>query len=439
MSDDYSDIARQAKAVLDKNWTGKFTIPAEKLYPHQWSWDAALIAIGYAHYQQEHAQQELLHLFTGQWSNGLLPHIVFSDEAQDYFPGPAFWRIDRSNYTPGNTRTSGIVQPPLHATAALYIYTRARDKQQARGFLARLYPKLCTWHDYLHKERDPDRESLAYIRHPWESGMDNSPIWDSIFNKIHLSGDQIPDYERSDTKTVDPKDRPDNKTYDRYVYLVKLFYDNDYDEAAIREKTPFLVQDVLFNALLARGDADLARIAQILGKDAALHAGRASSVKEAMNRKLWDPEQSIYFDYDMKNNEIIPSHVASGFIPLFSGVPDKNRADKMLKYLDSAHFDPEHGRERGIPSYDEKQPGFSPNRYWRGPVWININWFLYEGLKQYGFDEYGEWVRDSIIRLVRRHGFYEYYNPHNGTGHGADEFSWSASLLLDVLYREELI
>ena len=39
-------LVRQAKAVLDFNWTGEYTMPGPRLYPHQWSWDSALIAIG---------------------------------------------------------------------------------------------------------------------------------------------------------------------------------------------------------------------------------------------------------------------------------------------------------------------------------------------------------------------------------------------------------
>ena len=439
MDSAYFALIEKAKDVLQKNWTGKFTIPAAKLYPHQWSWDAALIAVGYAHFNQERAEQELRHLFTGQWSNGMLPHMIFNPDVKDYFPGPEFWKTNRSQNAPDGVKTSGGVQPPVHATAARLIYERARNTQGARDFLKELYPKLCAWHNYLHRERDPVDEGLVYIRHPWESGMDNSPVWDVIFKDIEIPKDDIPDYQRSDTKTVNPNDRPDNDTYDHYVYLVKLFYDNDYDEEAIRNETPFLVQDVLFNALLVRADKDLAYIASLIGEDGGEYLSYAEKSSKAMNEKLWDDKYSIYFDYDIKNKKIIESHLASGFVPLFARIPDEKQADAMLKYLDSAHFAREYGREHGIPSYDEEQPGFSPNRYWRGPVWININWFIYHGLKHYHFDDYAEWIKKAIIGLPQKHGFYEYYNPHKGTGHGANEFSWSASLVLDLIHREGLL
>jgi len=52
MLKDEVDLIGEAKMVLDFNWTGYYTMPGPRLYPHQWSWDSALIAIGYAHYDQ---------------------------------------------------------------------------------------------------------------------------------------------------------------------------------------------------------------------------------------------------------------------------------------------------------------------------------------------------------------------------------------------------
>jgi len=59
-------LVRQAKAVLDYNWTGEYTQPGPRLYPHQWSWDSALIAIAYSRYDQQRATRELRHLFEAQ-------------------------------------------------------------------------------------------------------------------------------------------------------------------------------------------------------------------------------------------------------------------------------------------------------------------------------------------------------------------------------------
>ena len=75
------DLARRAVAVLEKNWMGHATRASAGLYPHQWSWDSACIAIGYSGWDQERAQAELEWIFAGQWADGLLPHIRFAEDA----------------------------------------------------------------------------------------------------------------------------------------------------------------------------------------------------------------------------------------------------------------------------------------------------------------------------------------------------------------------
>ena len=166
MEQDYSSLVAQAKEVLEGNWLGSSTKPAPRLYPHQWSWDSAFIAIAYSHYNQERDEQELRSLFRGQWDNGLLPHIVFNTEAGDYLPGPEFWKTDRSPHSTRQPHTSGIIQPPVHATAVLHVYRYAQDRRNARTFLEEMFPKLQMWHSYLYRERDPENEGLIYIRHP---------------------------------------------------------------------------------------------------------------------------------------------------------------------------------------------------------------------------------------------------------------------------------
>lgn len=89
-----------------------------------------------------------------------------------------------------------------------------------------------------------------------------------------------------------------------------------------------------------------------------------------------------------------------------------------------------------MPSYDRYGYGFSPVQYWRGPVWVNINWLLLRGLERYGFGKQADYLRQTTIDLIEDGGFYEYFHPTRGTGHGSDFFSWTAALLLDILFDE---
>jgi hypothetical protein len=433
-NDQQTHLMDRAKAVLDANRVGRYTKPAPNLYPHQWSWDSAFIAIGYVHYDQPRAEDELRSLFEAQWSNGLVPHIVFNPQADRYFPNPEMWGTVGDPRVPAGQLTSGIVQPPVHATAALHIFHYAPDRARARAFLAEMFPRLRDWHAYLYRERDPRDEGLVYIRHPWESGMDNSPLWDASLRRIEPKPGEVPAYQRVDTTIVDAADRPTSADYDRYMYLVKLFADRDYDEARIYPDCPYLIQDVLFNTLLCQANRDLTEIARELGEDPAPFAAWAERTAHAVNAKLWDAANAIYVDFDLAAGVPVSAHVAAGFAPLYASIPLADQARQMYAYLNSPAFCGLGEDCFPVPSNNRHAPDYSPIRYWRGPVWINVNWLLYHGLRRYGFDAYATRTRQAIIDLVQQHGFYEYFNPHTGAGHGTDQFSWTAALLLDVLY-----
>jgi hypothetical protein len=135
MKPDEKFLVEQARMVLAFNWTGEYTKPGPRLYPHQWSWDSALIAIGYFRYHEGRAIKELTHLMDAQWKNGFLPQIVFNPRFGAYFPGINCWRANESPDAPTHLKTSGIVQPPLHATAVLHVYERAGDSSAAKRLL----------------------------------------------------------------------------------------------------------------------------------------------------------------------------------------------------------------------------------------------------------------------------------------------------------------
>lgn len=346
--------------------------------------------MGYVHYDQGRAEQELRSLFAGQWSDGRVPHIVFHevDPTVPYFPGPSFWQIERSPSAPPGHNTTGIVQPPIHASAVLHIVRCAPDKDQALAFAAEMFPRLAAWHDFLYGQRDPYGEGLAFICHPWESGQDNSPLWDPILQHMDLRPEQIPFYRRADTQAVDPAERPLDVDYDHYIYLVDFFRQRAYDQQRIfAEGCPFVVQDVLFNSLLCQAEQDMAVLARLLGVDPAPFASRAATTAAAIDARLWDGDRGLYLDYDMMADATMPVLALAGFAPLFAGVPDAARAQKMLAYLGSRSFglDLEDRSGFAAASYDRFAPAFSPRRYWRGPVWIQMNWLIMHGLRKYGY------------------------------------------------------
>ena len=86
-----TQLAARAAYLLRGNDLGSMTTAAPLLYPHMWSWDAAFVSIGLAPLSVERAVVELDTLLSAQWGNGMIPHIVFANGVDGYFPGPARW------------------------------------------------------------------------------------------------------------------------------------------------------------------------------------------------------------------------------------------------------------------------------------------------------------------------------------------------------------
>ena len=146
-------------------------------------------------------------------------------------------------------RTSGITQPPLHARAALELYRNAGDPEASLRFLRRLYPGLRAQHEYLARHRDPTGTGLPVIVHPWESGLDNSPVWDRDLADLRIPAGSVKANTRRDLQYADAADRPTNEVYDAFVYLATRYRDSGYDDDHLLESVPFAIADSLFCAI----------------------------------------------------------------------------------------------------------------------------------------------------------------------------------------------
>lgn len=433
---DKNAILEKAKEVLENNWTGSFTKPSPKLYPHQWSWDSGFIAIGYSHYDQKKARTELLSLFKGQWKNGMLPHIVFHNPSNDYFPDAKDWRIDLSNDAPASIHTSGITQPPIHATAVWNIYNNAEDKKDAREYVSNIFPKLISSHRFLYNFRDVENKGLIANIHPWETGIDNSPKWDMILKNIDIENINIPPFKRKDINFVSSEERPTDEAYLKFIYLIELFKQCKYNQEKICKESPFLVYDVLFNSILHKANLDLLKIAVLLKEDTKEIERWIERGNKAFEELLWCDKDSMYHSYDLTQHEIIRVHTASCALPLYASIPDKERGFNLKEQLLTTCPFHQENVCVSVPTYDKTQEGYNPTNYWRGPIWVNTNWMIYKGLLSYGFEDLAGKIGLNIIRLINELGFWEYFYPTEQRGLGSNNFSWTAALLIDILYGD---
>ena len=245
--------------MLIRNWHGHATVPSRSLYPHQWSWDSAFIAMGLQHFAPRRAAAELLSLFGAQWADGRIPHIAFNPAVADhaYFPGPTFWRSVEVDGCPP-IDTSGIIQPPVHAIAAAMVIEglgnpvrRSRAALPVPGGTERLpaTPPKC------------GAGGLAAAVHPWETGLDNSPAWDAPLHAVHADLALFDTYTRRDVAHAGAGERPTDEDYARYIRLGLAYRDSGYDDDWVRREAEFLVVDPGFNALWAWSELALADIA----------------------------------------------------------------------------------------------------------------------------------------------------------------------------------
>jgi hypothetical protein len=438
------ELAVQADEVLRQNDMGGWTRAAPGLYPHQWSWDSAFIAIGLAHLDVRRAARELGSLFDHQWRTGKVPHIVFNPEAppHSYYPGAEHWACAAASpdAPPAPPYTSCLTQPPVHAIALWRIWEVAGSEGEEalffmRAFLHDIYPRLLAWHRYLLTYRDPEESGLVTIYHPWGSGTDNSPRWNASLAAVEVG--ELPPYPRYDLQHVgDPSQRPTKADYDRYLWLVKLIKEAGCDERIIYRSHPFLVKDVLSSAILVAANEALLEIAEVVGapdEDRELIAAWTQRGRRGLDA-CWDADLKLCLDYDLRADKPLRVRTVAGFAPLIAGRQSPERVEALLEVLDSPEFAGHPGLRWPLPpSTSPEELRFDPRSYWRGPTWPVINWLLWWSLLRAGEPERAERLRRISLEQLVSGGFGEYFDPYTGEPLGSPRQSWTAAVALDWL------
>ena len=452
------DIWSQAARVLRENDRGDVVVAAPRLYPHQWSWDAAFIAIGLARLSVPRALAELRSLLRAQWSTGMIPHIVFSGEP-GYFPGPDVWRTDRAAARPDGVETSGICQPPVHAIALARILDIAEarggdDARLARVFAREAVPRLAAWHRWLGTARDPDGTGLVQIHHGWESGMDNSPRWDDAYAAVPV--DPGVELRRHDLALVaDASERPSDREYQRYLRLVGQLRDVDYDDARAWQVVDFRMGDVFLTAVLAEASDELARVAEALGRaggdvpgdsdpdgevlaETAVEQRALSERSRAAVRATVDPATGLCRDWDAKAGRWAQAQSLASFATLLAGRAARDAGSAAYERQREVVTGPRWAGHPALrfalpPTLSPDDPGFSPRTYWRGPVWPVMTWLFWWALERAGDAELAQQWRSRSLEQLGDLSNGEYYHPLTGAWLGSRDQSWTAAVALDWL------
>lgn len=293
---------------------------------------------------------------------------------------------------------SGVTQPPVLALAAGLIDEADPDD----AWLAKVYPAIQRQLEWNLEQRDHDGGGLC----EWavddtnpnnrcdESGMDNSPRFD----------------------------------------------------------TAILLDAVDFNSYLAHECEWMAVFADRLGRtDGAVRwRERHGRLVALINARLWDEESGFYFDREVAADSGHPGiWAATGFLPLLCGAADSEQVDRLIRHLaPGGKFD----TAVPVASTPPGEPGYTRDM-WRGPVWINMNWFIVRGLERAGRPELAAELRRRTCAEIERwhasHGtIFEFYDtegrtpppelPRKGRNdpskpfHQAiHDYGWSATLYVD--------
>lgn len=377
-----------------------YTLPSPQSYPYQWLWDSCFHAIVLSHFDLQWAKEELLSLTSKQFDNGLLPHMIF------WQPGKRFQVVPgkKANINWGAKDTSSITQPPIIADAAFKIYQKDLDIK----FLKKIYPSLKKFYSYLLSDRDVRGNHLIGLINPDESGEDNSPRFD-----ISLG---LP---------------PTQSMMENFYQRLKLIEKNrlcDFETKTCM-KNFFWVKDVPFNALMVKNLNTLSKIAQVLNKtgDERYFLRQSDLIKKAMRKYMYEDE--IFWSlYDLSYKKIKVKTWAI-FAPLYGQLLSKKEAEELID--DHLLNKNEFWLNFPVPTVARDEPTFNPEGFWRGPTWIATNWFIFQGLLNYGFLDIAKEVYRVSRYLVKKHGFREQFNPLTGAGLGAKNFTWG-TLVVDM-------
>ncbi len=313
--------------------------------------------------------------------------------------------IDRFGFVPNYVVAHGAASldrsmPPIGA----YLIWKTQVLQPDRPWLVRTYRQLARWHEFWPRHRDgngngllewgsnrePDYEypqlctDEVHIRHSlqaakWESGLDNSPMFDGVgFN------------EQAGTLELD---------------------------------------DLALSCYFAMDAAALAAMAAFLGRrsQATAYRRQYEELGRRINEHLWDEEHGIYCNRHW-DRRLSPRWSPTSFFPMVAGIAPSQRAERLVRehLLNPREF----WGEWVIPSIARSDPAYPDNDYWRGRIWGPFNFLVAEGLRRYRYDDIAAKLAAKSLALFLKNwradgGIYENYNAD--TGRGGDV--WNAARL----------
>lgn len=349
-------------------------VPSKYGYVGVWNWDALFHAVALRHASPALARDQIRLLLDHQLPDGRLPDVVHDHGVlaeTTDLPRSDHARLSEHVGRANGTAPSPDPVPVTKPPLAAWAVWKIHQSAPDLPFLASVYPALVRAHDWWFAASDPDGDGLPAYLHPYSSGLDDSPVWD-----------------------YGPRAEPPD-----------------------------------LNSYLIHQADRLADIADALGlpADAARWRSRAAAHAELLVAERWDGTRFV----TLADDAPVPVRTVLELMPLFTGRLPAEVAAALERTLRSGSFWGEHP----VPTVAFDDPAFDPDAMWRGPVWLNVNYLLVDGLRRSGFTATADELHRRTLAMVRdAGGLYEYWNPLTGARapRATSGFGWSAALFIDL-------
>ncbi len=370
----------------------------------------------------------------------MFPHVIFND-SPEYQRDRGLWCSWVNPSSPDRIATSGITQPPMLAEAVWQV-GQCLNIAERRNWYKQILPGLTAYHQWFYNERDPHQEGLTLQVHPWETGLDSTPPWMAELHD-HLMPWWIRGIRATHTDTLIGMFRRDlhyAPPGQRFSTLEVLsLYDAQrrlrrkaYDTERVLRHGLFAIQDLTFNCIFIRANTRLQEIAKTarykLPEDLLANMQKSAQSLE----KLWDEQAHTYWSRDFITHRPLKIESIASLMPLYAGTISQEHAEILVRQLEN---DQKFGPAYPVPSVPLDSPNFDPDRYWQGPTWLNTNWLIIDGLRRYGYHEHADALIETSLEMVEKSGFAEYFDSNTAEPLGADNFSWTAALTIDLMHQ----
>jgi hypothetical protein len=389
-----------------------------------------------------YGEEEGFWLMGGQRADGFVPNV-------QYAPGWKWYEIEKAVSLSRPRRTSNYTQPPVIPLAVLSQFRSMdqADNPAADLYLGEMYSRVKNFMDYFHDyRRNSGEDPLIGVIEPHETGMDSLRQYD------YIKPGRRP---RHPEMTQDEADR--NMFADGAHFVVRIIKRRVVARGDInKERKLFWANDVSFNAIYFHNLQAMVRLAEAAGRygEARIYAERAVELEAAMLDKMWqdDPElveKPGFYSLDA-NGEPINTITISNLFGLVLPNISEEQLEAVLDMMDDDFDEP-----FPLPSDSKNSSEYDPHnqekdRLWRGPTWMNTNWYIVEfGLRMQAerrdirpsvvrrCQEWADRIRDRSIEALdmnKENGFVspEHIDPITGDGQRprVRNFSWNGLIRL---------